>query len=139
MAAAAGAAAAAAERARQEEEEMTPYSKDDLDGGWEFKFLRSATAKFRDPVFLRATLDEESRAGWTVLEKFDDTRIRLKRPTTRRASDANAPFDPYRTWVGTKPGALAALIILGVLAAIGLMLAVIFTLVFLFSGPHGVR
>ena len=46
------AAAAAAERRRRrnlEEEQMTAYRKDDLEQGWEFKILRSATAQFRKP------------------------------------------------------------------------------------------
>jgi hypothetical protein len=97
---AAAAAAAAAEAARQEEEEMTPYSSKDLAENWEFKILRSVTNKFRDPVSLHAVLQEEVRAGWSLVEKFDDTRVRLKRPAGARAKDAGVGFDPYRTWVG---------------------------------------
>lgn len=138
MAAAAGAAgaAAAAERARREEEEMTAYGKDDLDGGWEFKILRSATGRFRDPLFLKAALEEEARAGWTVLEKFDDTRIRLKRPASARAGDAKAVIDPYRTWVGIKPGALAALIIAGVVLFVLLIMGTIIGLVAMINPQH---
>jgi hypothetical protein len=106
------AAAAAAKRAANEEEQMTPYSSKDLAEGWEFKILRSATNRFRDPVWTQAVLEEEARAGWTLLEKFDNARLRLKRPARARAGDAGLDFDPMRTWVGMGPGRLAVLIIL---------------------------
>ena len=118
---------------------MTPYSKQDLDDGWEFKFLRSATGKFRDPVFQRAILEEEARAGWTLIEKFDNTRLRLKRPTSERDRDAMAPIDPYRIWVGTTPGKQAVYILIGVFAAVGLLLAFIFAMIFFFTNSHGMR
>jgi hypothetical protein len=78
---------------------MSAYTRIDLDEGWEFKFLRAATRKFRDPVRLQEILKEEARAGWTLVEKFDDTRLRLKRPSSARAGDAALPFDPYWTWL----------------------------------------
>lgn len=97
-------AAAAAEAARlrmqAEEETMTPYSPSDLSEGWEFKILRSANGKFKDLVWLHTVLAEEARAGWTLLEKFDNTRVRLKRPASARSRDSVLNFDPYRTWVG---------------------------------------
>src|SRR5262245_15477427 len=73
----AAAAAAAALAAQQEEEEMTPYGAKDLAEDWEFKILRSATNRFRDPIWLNAILQEEARAGWKLVEKFDDGRVRL--------------------------------------------------------------
>jgi len=133
--AAAGAVVAAAAARQREDEEMTAYSQDDLNGGWEFKILRSASSKFRDPVFLRAALDEEARSGWTILEKFDDTRIRLKRPVSARANDAKSPFDPYRTWVGRGPGAQAAIVLAAIFGAMAVVLALIFAAVFYFGGP----
>jgi hypothetical protein len=138
-AAAAVVAARAAEEARREEEEMTPYSKQDLDDGWEFKFVRSATGKFRDPAWQRAILEEEARAGWTLIEKFDNTRLRLKRPTSARERDVAAPIDPYRIWVGTTPNMLAVYVLLAVFVGIGLLLLLIFSIVFFFVSPHGLR
>lgn len=79
---------------------MTPYTPQDVAEHWEFKILRSATTQFRDPLRLRGDLEEEARAGWTMIEKFDDSRVRLKRPASARATDATLGFDPYRTWVG---------------------------------------
>jgi hypothetical protein len=121
---------AGAAGARREEETMTGYTRTDLDEGWEFKFLRASTRKFRDPVRLQAILREEARAGWTLVEKFDDTRLRLKRPASARAGDAALPFDPYRTWVGISPSLNLALAIAVVFAAIGVavVLGVFFTM-----------
>jgi hypothetical protein len=98
------AAAAAAARRRQEEEELTPYTPDDLAGGWQFKILGSPFGRFKNPDYLRAALEEEAQAGWTLVEKFDDTRIRLKRPASYAAMDGKLDFDPYRSTVGRKLG-----------------------------------
>jgi hypothetical protein len=94
MSMAADAVTAGTTASRREEEEMTAYTRNDLDEGWEFKFLRASTSKFRDPVRLQEILTEEARAGWTLVEKFDDSKLRLKRPSSARAGDAALPFDP---------------------------------------------
>ena len=123
-AAAAAAAAARARAQREEEESMTGYTPEELAGGWEFKILRSATSPFKDPAFLRRTLEEEGRAGWVLVEKFDNSRIRLKRPAAARAGDAGLDFDPYRTWVGLSEnqlGLVIASVVLGVLVLAGLI------------------
>ena len=125
--AAAGAAAAAAARARRqrkEEEEMTQYAPGDLEG-WEFKILRATTRKFRDQLSLRAVLDEEAEAGWELVEKFDDSRIRLKRRVQCRENDHKLHHDPYRTWVGMSQGVMAAWMVgvLGFLLVIGVAIA----------------
>jgi hypothetical protein len=100
------AAAAAAERLRQqeEEEEMTGYVPKDLAEGWEFKIMRG---DFRRPERLRAILEEEKRGGWVLLEKFDDSRIRLKRPAGTKIVEGDFAdgYDPYRTHVLTLPSA----------------------------------
>src|SRR3954464_15705384 len=110
MSAAAGAAAAAAaaEMKRQEEEEMTPYSPKDLAEDWEFKIIRSNFATFRNREKLQAVLDEEKRGGWVLVEKFDNQRIRLKRPAGTKVvqGDFADNYDPYRTHVGASQGAV---------------------------------
>jgi hypothetical protein len=102
------AAAAAAETQRQEEAEMTSYTPKDLAEDWEFKILRSNFGTFRNPEKLRAVLDEESRGGWMLVEKFDDCRIRLKRPAGAKVihGDFEDRYDPYRTNVGISQAAL---------------------------------
>ena len=100
---------------------MTGYSPEDLAAGWEFKILRSATGRFGKQELLRRFLDDEARAGWTFVEKFDHSRVRLKRPAAARAGDAQLGFDPYRTWVGISDTQLAVRIVLSVLGTIALV------------------
>lgn len=123
------AAAAAAERRRQrnlEEEQMTTYRKDELEQGWEFKILRSATAQFKQPEVLKAVLTEEAGAGWELLEKFDNERLRFKRPVAARKQDANLALDPYRTQYGFSEGKLVAYWIIGVIIVLAAFIAVMF-------------
>jgi hypothetical protein len=122
------AAAAAAARRRKEEESMAVYTPTDLADGWEFKILRSATRLFRDPARMRAALDEEARAGWTFLEKFDDQRLRLKRPASAKAGDSALDFDPYRTQIGISDVRLGLTIMVCVLGGVAAVLAIIILL-----------
>ena len=103
---------------RREEEQMTDYSPGDLTGDWEFKIVRSTRAGFRKPERLREVLAEEAIAGWELVEKFDDSRIRLKRPTSRRQLDGKLEFDPYRTTVGTNEVLVVAIAAGAVLAVL---------------------
>jgi hypothetical protein len=124
--AAAGAAARANRRRREEEEAMTEYSRADLTEGWEFKILRSATNAFRNPDLFRQALEEEARAGWVLVEKFDNQRLRLKRSASARAGDTALGFDPYRTSYGMSEGQLTLIIIGSIVGFIGLILLFIF-------------
>jgi hypothetical protein len=120
------AAAAAAARRRTEEEEMTRYSKEDLEG-WEFKIVRSTSRKFKTAEAVRQLCAEEGRAGWEMVEKFDDTRIRFKRRVEKRADDAHLDIDPYRTHIGITEGGLVLVIILvlGGLVLAGVLVAIL--------------
>lgn len=108
-------AAAAAEKRRQmllaEEEDMTEYTQDDLKSDWEFKIVRSDTAAFRKSEVLNELLEQEAQAGWVMLEKFDDSRVRFKRPRSARGKDALLPadVDPYRTQYGIPSARYAVL------------------------------
>lgn len=111
--------AAAAERRRRillekEEEEMTQYTPDELNNDWEFKIVRANTPVFRKPKEMDRLLEEEARAGWIMLEKLDDSRIRFKRPRRARAQDAYLPpdVDPYRTHYGTLPAQQTMIVLL---------------------------
>jgi hypothetical protein len=132
MIASAGAAAAgAAARARalqEEEERLTDYSLQDLAQGWEFKIVRANTAAFRKSDVMQQVCAEEARSGWELVEKFDDSRLRFKRPAAARNIPAPAGIDPYRTTYGMSQGALVATILICTFAAIGLFLAVVFAL-----------
>ena len=127
--AAAAAAAAARQRREEEEERMTAYTPRDLAENWEFKILRSATGAFKDAAAMERYLAEEAQAGWTLVEKFDNSRIRLKRPAAARQQDAQCTFDPYRTRVGISEVGLGLLIAGSILGGIAVLLTVIALLV----------
>ena len=65
------AAIAAKRRREKEEEQMVQYNADDLKG-WEFKIVRSNTGGFRNYQKVQMVVSEEAKAGWELLEKFDD-------------------------------------------------------------------
>jgi hypothetical protein len=121
----AAAAAAHARQMREEEEELTPYSPNELQQDWEFKILRSALGRFRHARYLQQVLEDEARAGWTLVEKFDNGRIRLKRPAKARELDGKLDFDPYRTWVGPSQDRVALTIVAAVVMAIALGIGVV--------------
>jgi hypothetical protein len=117
-----GSAAAARRRILAEEEEMTNYSREDLGGEWEFKIVRANTAVFRNPAALEKLVREEAQAGWILLEKFDDRRVRFKRPIRARMNDSGLPsgVDPYRTQYGMSP-VWFVIILTGVIVAASLV------------------
>lgn len=106
--AATAAAAAAKRRMLEEEEKLTPYNDSDLEG-WEFKIVRATTRKFKDAGSVRQLCEEEAQAGWEMIEKFDDYRIRFKRRVDKRSNDAYLNVDPYRTNIGATEGHIAAI------------------------------
>jgi hypothetical protein len=59
-----------------------------------------------------------------MVEKFDDSRIRFKRPANAREQDAYLPegVEPYRTQYGT-PAVLYAFLAIGIVLVLGLALA----------------
>lgn len=127
-AAAAGAAGAAAaarrQLERQEEEKLTQYTQEDLENEWEFKIVRALGAAFRKPEKLRRLIEEEAQAGWVMVEKFDNQRVRFKRRIKMREKDADLPrdVDPYRTYIGADDSFKVALIVGAVILG-GLLVA----------------
>ena len=127
MAGAAAAAAAAKRAAEEEEEAMTPYSRDELADDWEFKIVRSSTGAFRRPENLSRLIEEEAPAGWQLVEKFDNNRVRFKRPRSARQRDAQLPegMDPYRSHYGLSENAYVAVVLLAVFGGMGLLMLII--------------
>ncbi len=70
--------------------------------GWEFKIVRANRELFRDPKLLQRLCKEEAEAGWILLEKLDDRRVRFKRPIALRdiLDPEYLPHDPYRCHYG---------------------------------------
>jgi hypothetical protein len=133
MIGASAAAAAARKRMLAEEEEMTPYSREDLDNDWEFKIVRSGGwGIFGNPARLNRLLEEEARAGWVMVEKFDNSRIRFKRPRSARVNDANLlpGVDPYRVdYGGVSSARYVVLFIFIALILVGVFLFMTFSIV----------
>ena len=133
--AAAGAAAAMARRKREEEESMTGYSHADLAQDWEFKILRSSTGAFRHPDRFREAVEQEASAGRVLIEKFDNPRLRFKRPVSARSRDATLAnsggagggggLDPYRTTYGMSETRLALTIMISIITTIGVAILII--------------
>jgi hypothetical protein len=75
-----------------------PYY-DVRDDRWEYKIVRAPNGEFGQRDHLRALLEQEGRAGWQMLEKYDDWQVRFRRPRSARRWDGNLPpeIDPYRT------------------------------------------
>lgn len=75
------AASAAKARSDKEEEQMTTYSREELEHDWEFKIIRSNFNSFKKTAILKKLCEDEARAGWIMVEKFDNGRVRFKRST----------------------------------------------------------
>jgi hypothetical protein len=124
---AAGAAAAAAAAAKRqmddEEEQMTPYSREEIYKEWEFKIVRAQASPFNKPATFQKLIEEEGRAGWQLVEKFDNSRVRFKRPRSARQRDSQLPagVDPYRVQYGISEGAMVAIVLTTVFGALGLL------------------
>jgi hypothetical protein len=111
----------------QEEEEMTKYTSEDLEQDWEFKIVRGFYPVFRKPEVFQTLLEEEALAGWELVEKLDDRRVRFKRRKDARRRDATLPpgIDPYRTQYGTNTNAIGVAIgLISLLLFAGLFLAI---------------
>ncbi len=108
---------------------MTRYTRDELDNDWEFKIVSSDSGAFRKPEVLETLIEEEAQASWEMVEKFDNSRVRFKRPKTARKRDPMLPdyVDPYRTQYGGSMPRNILLISMGLLIAgvlaFGLMMA----------------
>ena len=112
-----------------EEEMLTPYEAYEANGtsehysngfgkeqelkdprlvGWEFKIVRAKRNLFKDPGVFQLLCDEEMEAGWILLEKLDDRRVRFKRPIALREiiKPEFLNRDPYRCAYGSawQPG-----------------------------------
>jgi hypothetical protein len=88
---------------RNKEEEMTTYNRQDLEK-YEFKIMRSPMGQFRKPEVLTQMLAEEQQFGWNLLEKLDDSRVRLVREKNSHRLAGLTGSDPYRTRYGSSGG-----------------------------------
>jgi hypothetical protein len=90
-------------REEVEEENLTRYetnASSDQHKGWEFKILRTNSGGFRSRKVLNNVCAEEAQAGWILLEKLDDHRLRFRRPISARDRDQQCKIDAYRSHYG---------------------------------------
>jgi hypothetical protein len=90
-------------REEVEEENLTRYetnASSDQHKGWEFKILRTNSGGFRRRKVLNKVCAEEAQAGWILLEKLDDHRLRFRRLISNRDRDQDCKIDPYRSHYG---------------------------------------
>lgn len=66
----------------------------------EFKTMQSQTPLFAETKKMHEVLAVEAKAGWGLLEKEDNYRIKLQRDISNRSNDGSLDFDAYRTTVG---------------------------------------
>ena len=55
---------------------------------------------FSDPAKMHEVLGQEAKAGWQLLEKQDNFKLRLQRDISNRTNDAKLDFDAYRSTIG---------------------------------------
>ena len=80
--------------------------------GWEFKIVRANRDLFANPVVFKKLCDEEQIAGWILLEKLDDRRVRFKRLIALRdlIDGEKLTHDPYRTYYASSWSPLTVLL-----------------------------
>ena len=87
----------------------------------EYKTIQAQTPLFADSKKMRAVLDEEAKAGWQLLWKEDNYKMKLQRDVSHRENDKNLDFDAYRSSVGVSSVvtyAGTALLTLGIVSVI---------------------
>lgn len=67
---------------------------------WEYKIVQVRGGVFRSFKAIQYVCQQEGKFGWTLLEKIDDNRLRLKRSVSWRAKDGLLKQNPYRTDYG---------------------------------------
>ena len=66
----------------------------------EYKVMQAQTPLFSDSKKMHEVLEQEAQAGWRLLEKEDNYKVRLQRDISHRENDENLEFDAYRSTVG---------------------------------------
>ncbi len=65
---------------------------------YEFKILRTTRFfSFGNKNRLEQVEKEQAKFGWTLIERFDDYRLRFVRPISERKKDVNRVGDPYES------------------------------------------
>lgn len=105
--------------------------------GWEFKIVRASRNLFRNPAIFQQMCEEEAQAGWILLEKIDDRRVRFKRSLALRDffKPESLYYDPYRCYYSQSSSSLIEL--LGASSAMRISLAIAAVLVTIIPAYFG--
>jgi hypothetical protein len=104
-------------RRREEEEIMTGYRPEELNGNWQFKIVKGT---FKTAAQVDAVVQEQAEYGWTLVEIFDQSRIRFKRSAAEAAKDSYREGNPFGTISkASGPGCASMMILLAVVAGAG--------------------
>lgn len=114
----------------QTNDPLNKVKNNSRENAWEYKIVRANSDIFRNPEIFQRLCQEEAQAGWILLEKLDDQRVRFKRSYIKRDSinTKNLSFDPYRTQYGPSGnfisilGAIAFMTLMALPAYLGFML-----------------
>ncbi|MEQ8409316.1 MAG: hypothetical protein RKH07_13680 [Gammaproteobacteria bacterium] len=88
----------------------------------EYKIIQSQTPLFANSAKMHEILEQESKAGWQLLEKEDNYRLKLQRSISHRENDANLDFDAYRSNVGVSSMVTYGVTALATIAVVSLIL-----------------
>jgi hypothetical protein len=114
--------AVAAQQKKEEAAMIQKIQNADPEGKYEYKIIRSEMNAFRNQDYLQEILDIESQGSWHVVEKIDNARVILRRPTSAQVQDIHldTEYDPYRVNYGSGSVNVIA-ILLGLLVLVGSM------------------
>lgn len=93
----------------------------------EYKIIQAQTPLFADTKKMQEVLALEAEAGWDLLEKEDNYRIKLQRDIANRRNDGNLTIDPYRTTVGVSSILTYGMTALGTILIVSVILYFAFT------------
>ncbi len=88
----------------------------------EYKIIQSQTPLFASTPKMLDVLAEEAKAGWRLLEKEDNYRVKLQRDIANRDNDKNLDFDAYRSTVGVSSAVTYGATALFTLAVVSVIL-----------------
>lgn len=91
----------------------------------EYKVVQASTPFFAKSQNIESIMLDEVKAGWRLLEKCDNYKLRLQRDISHRANDKNLSIDPYRTQVGLNSAVVYGLTALATLAVVYLIFLVV--------------
>ncbi|MFC1960798.1 hypothetical protein ACFLYO_08810 [Chloroflexota bacterium] len=82
---------------------------------WELKILRSTPHAFASMADVTAAAAQEARAGWEIVQRWDDTRLIFKRRVPVGREAATTPTDFMQALVGV-------ILLMGTLIGLAIML-----------------